>query len=71
MGDTAVHQAASCLHKFPNGKKATINIVPNACHLESINPALLGSIYGKAMMKKVDLKTILPIMVHGDNSITG
>lgn len=48
-----------------------MNVVPNACHLESINPVLLGSIKGKCDMKNQDLKEVMPIMVHGDSSITG
>lgn len=71
IGDSAVHQAATCLHEYPNGNKAIVNVVPNACHLESINPVLLGSIKGKCDMKNQDLKEVMPIMVHGDSSITG
>lgn len=48
----AAHQAACVKRVLPNGKRMTVNIAPNACHLESIDPVLLGSIRGKLDMKK-------------------
>lgn len=45
--------------------------MPNACHLESINPILLGSIKGRCDMKGQDTSEVMPIMVHGDSAITG
>lgn len=71
VGDTAVHQPASTRLILENGEKMVVNIVPNACHLESIDPILLGSIKGKQDMKNKPLEEVLPVMIHGDSSITG
>lgn len=46
-GDVPIHSSASNLIKFKNGKKLRINIAPNSCHLESINPVLMGAVKAK------------------------
>ena len=48
-----------------------IDIAPNSCHLESINPILLGSVRAKLDQSNKPTSEILPILIHGDASITG
>jgi len=42
-GDVAFHHAVANRLKFSDGKEIQVNISPNSCHLETINPILLGS----------------------------
>ncbi len=70
-GDVPIHSSASSLVKFENGKQLMIDIAPNSCHLESIDPVLLGSVRAKLDQGNKSAKEILPILIHGDASITG
>ena len=70
-GDVPIHSSASNLIYLENGKKLLIDISPNSCHLESINPILLGSIRAKLDQTNKKTTEIMPILIHGDASITG
>ncbi len=70
-GDVPIHQSASNLVEFKNGKKLLVDIAPNSCHLESIDPVLLGSVRAKLDQGNKPTEEILPIIIHGDASITG
>ena len=65
------HQSAYNKLRFKNGKSLSVNISPNACHLETIYPVILGSIKAKLDNRNWDSNKILPVIVHGDTSITG
>lgn len=70
-GDVPIHSSASNFVEFENGKKLMIDIAPNSCHLESIDPVLLGSVKAKLDQNMKKSSEILPIIIHGDASITG
>jgi 2-oxoglutarate dehydrogenase E1 component len=43
-GDVAYHHAVTNKIKFNDGEEVQVNISPNSCHLEAINPVILGSV---------------------------
>lgn len=70
-GDVPIHSSASNRIDLSNGKKILVDISPNSCHLESINPIHLGAIKAKIDQFLKSTKKVLPVIVHGDSSITG
>jgi 2-oxoglutarate dehydrogenase complex dehydrogenase (E1) component-like enzyme len=70
-GDVPIHSSASNRIAYKNGKQLMIDIAPNSCHLESINPILLGSVRAKLDQSSKPTSEILPILIHGDASVTG
>ncbi|WP_343154575.1 2-oxoglutarate dehydrogenase E1 component [Buchnera aphidicola (Pseudoregma panicola)] len=58
---------------FIKNEKIYLEIKNNPSHLESIYPVVLGSskFYLEKNLKKKNKKNILPILIHGDASISG
>ncbi|BGI51433.1 MAG: 2-oxoglutarate dehydrogenase E1 component [Buchnera aphidicola (Ceratovacuna japonica)] len=58
---------------FKKHNKVYLEIKNNPSHLESIYPVVLGSskFYLEKNLKKKNKKNVLPILIHGDASISG
>ncbi len=49
-----------------------LNIAPHACHLETVNPAVLGSVRARIERNMpLDFSKILPILIHGYEAMVG
>lgn len=46
-----------------------VQMLDNPSHLESVNPAVSG--YAKARQKQKDAKKVMPLIIHGDSSLSG
>ena len=55
-----------------NGKDVHLSLVPNPSHLETVNPVVTGISYSKIKhLYENELKSVLPIMIHGDAAFSG
>jgi len=71
-GDVKYHLGRSSDITTKNGHDVHLSLVPNPSHLEAVNPVVTGICYSKIKhLYKNDMKTVLPIMIHGDAAFSG
>lgn len=72
MGDVKYHRGFSSLVTTSTGKKINIGLTANPSHLESVDPIVEGKVRGKQTDRKdVNREEIIPILIHGDASVSG
>jgi 2-oxoglutarate dehydrogenase E1 component len=55
-----------------SGKSVSVELAANPSHLESVDPIVLGQVYGKQVLKKdTEKKKVAPLLIHGDASVAG
>lgn len=70
-GDVKYHQGFTSFVKR-NGKEVGLTLAPNPSHLEAVNPVVEGISRAKLdHVYKNDLKSVCPVLVHGDAAIAG
>ena len=72
-GDVKYHHGAEGVIRLPDGKKATVSLIPNPSHLEFVNPVVEGlarakQISGPGKDQRQDVDSVLPIVIHGDSA---
>ncbi len=71
-GDVKYHLGYSSDATTRNGKSVHISLSPNPSHLETVNPVVEGITRAKLDSKhKGDIDKIIPILIHGDASLSG
>lgn len=71
-GDVKYHLGRSADITTANGKEVHLSLVPNPSHLETVNPVVTGISYSKIKhLYENELKSVLPIMIHGDAAFSG
>lgn len=64
---------------YPDGKQFTCEVLANPSHLECINPVVMGKVRAENHFKnveskdhnQVELKKVVPVLVHGDAALSG
>lgn len=70
-GDVKYHLGFSSDQNI-NGQTAHLSLLPNPSHLESVNPVVLGKVYGQQTLEKDwAKKKTLGILMHGDAAFSG
>lgn len=71
-GDEPYHIGFSTDHVNDDGSTIHVSLVPNPSHLEAVDPVVEGKARG-AQRKRGDVhrKKVIPVLIHGDSSITG
>lgn len=71
-GDVKYHIGYSSVVKTQNGKDVQLYLSPNPSHLESVDPVVEGVSRAKLDRKyNHDTASLVPILIHGDASISG
>ncbi len=71
-GDVKYHLGYSSNHVTSLQKKVRLTLCPNPSHLEAVAPVAQGVARAKVDHKyKNQVKSILPIIIHGDASVAG
>ena len=71
-GDVKYHLGYSSQITTLTGEKLYVKLTPNPSHLEAVDPVVLG--YVRAQVDdehKGNLKSALPILIHGDAAVAG
>lgn len=71
-GDVKYH--LGCMYKYttPEGKTVEIQLMPNASHLESVDPVTAGRVRAEQdLTGDVERKKVLGIAIHGDAAFSG
>lgn len=70
-GDVKYHQGFTTFVQR-NGKEIGLTLAPNPSHLEAVNPVVEGISRAKLdHLYNNDLKSVCPVLVHGDAAIAG
>lgn len=71
-GDVKYHKGFASTTQTSHGNQVHISITPNPSHLEAVLPVVEGQVRARQTLKK-DLKRekVIPIVIHGDASISG
>ncbi|HCU06844.1 MAG TPA: 2-oxoglutarate dehydrogenase E1 component [Holosporales bacterium] len=70
-GDVKYHLGFSSNQNI-NGQTVHLSLLPNPSHLESINPVVLGKVYGQQALEKDGAKKkTVGILIHGDAAFSG
>jgi len=73
-GDVKYHLGTSGTYKTSSGEEIELELLPNPSHLESVNPVVEGATRAIQDQKDSDgkaLKSVAPILIHGDASFAG
>lgn len=78
-GDVKYHLGTSFTKKYPNGELFTCEVLANPSHLECINPVVMGKVRAENHFRnieskdhtRVELKNIVPVLIHGDAALSG
>ncbi|MCB9252166.1 MAG: 2-oxoglutarate dehydrogenase E1 component [Flavobacteriales bacterium] len=71
-GDVKYHMGYSSEFTTPKGHTVKLKLSPNPSHLEAVNTVVKGMAKAKLDLNhNNDLNTVIPILVHGDASISG
>jgi 2-oxoglutarate dehydrogenase E1 component len=71
-GDVKYHMGYSSRLISANGKEVNLKLSPNPSHLEAVNTVVKGMTRAKLnMLYNDDLNAVIPILIHGDASISG
>lgn len=71
-GDVKYHLGTSFERAYPDGRRVSIELLPNPSHLEAVDPLVVGKARARMDMKGDDKgDTVLPILVHGDAAFAG
>ncbi|MFN0065775.1 MAG: 2-oxoglutarate dehydrogenase E1 component [Chlamydiales bacterium] len=71
-GDVKYHKGFSSQITTRSNHSVHISVTANPSHLESVDPVALGKCYAKQIMLKDHKKEkAIPILIHGDSSISG
>jgi len=71
-GDVKYHIGFRNEYTTPSGKKVIIQVMPNASHLESVDPVATGfTRCEQDMTGDKDRKKIIGILIHGDAAFSG
>lgn len=71
-GDVKYHKGYFSQTLTPLGHKVKVHLTPNPSHLEAVDPVVEGQVYAKqVILKDVDKKKVMPILVHGDAALAG
>jgi len=71
-GDVKYHLGSIYDYTTPNGKKATIQLMPNPSHLESIDPVTQGRVRAEQdIIGDTQRKKVVGILFHGDAAFAG
>jgi len=73
-GDVKYHLGTKGTYKTDTDKEIELELLPNPSHLESVNPVVEGAT--RAIQDKKDkddkpLKSVAPILIHGDAAFAG
>lgn len=70
-GDVKYHLGFSSEIVSDAGKKLQVTLAPNPSHLEAVDPVVEGIVRSKIDTYLQDENKIIPILIHGDASISG
>jgi len=71
-GDVKYHLGSHCEIEYLNGKKMTMDILPNPSHLECVNPVVMGNTRAKQHFQNDHQRDKnLAILLHGDAAFAG
>lgn len=71
-GDVKYHMGYSSDVETFGGKSINLKLTPNPSHLEAVDPVVIGFARSKAdVIYNSNYDKILPILIHGDSSLTG
>jgi len=71
-GDVKYHMGYSSSFLTPNGKQVNLKLSPNPSHLEAVNTVVKGMARAKLdSIYDQDRNAVIPILIHGDASISG
>lgn len=70
-GDVKYHLGFSSEVITNNGNKVQVTLAPNPSHLEAVDPVVEGIVRSKIDTYLQDEEKIIPILIHGDASISG
>ncbi len=71
-GDVKYHKGFSSDIETSGGKQVHVKLTPNPSHLEAVDPLVIGFARSKAdVVYNSNYDKILPILLHGDSSLTG
>ena len=71
-GDVKYHMGFTTVQQTPGGKEVFVKLLPNPSHLETVAPVAIG--YARAqedLHYDGDQSKIIPIIIHGDASVSG
>ncbi len=68
-GDVKYHKGFESEKLTSNAKKVKITLMPNPSHLESVDPVVTGFV--KARQQDCSTQEVVPILIHGDASLSG
>lgn len=72
LGDVKYHLGYSTGITAENGKKIHVTLSPNPSHLEAVDPVVEGIVRSRIdHYYHDDNKKVIPILIHGDASISG
>jgi 2-oxoglutarate dehydrogenase E1 component len=71
-GDVKYHLGTNCEKTYPDGKKMTMDILPNPSHLECVNPVVMGKTRAKQhFANDTKREKFTSILIHGDAAFAG
>jgi 2-oxoglutarate dehydrogenase E1 component len=71
-GDVKYHLGTFCERTYPNGKKVSMDILPNPSHLECVNPVVMGKTRAKQdFAGDASREDHISILLHGDAAFAG
>jgi 2-oxoglutarate dehydrogenase E1 component len=71
-GDVKYHMGYSSQLKTVSGKTVNLKLSPNPSHLEAVNTVVKGMSRAKLdLLYNNDFSAVIPILIHGDASISG
>ena len=70
-GDVKYHLGFSSEIVTEAGRKLQLTLAPNPSHLEAVDPVVEGIVRSKIDTYLHDEKKIIPVLIHGDASISG
>jgi 2-oxoglutarate dehydrogenase E1 component len=71
-GDVKYHVGATGVFKTTTGKQISIHLVSNPSHLEAVDPVAMGRARAKqTRLGGNSVKTVVPIVMHGDAAFAG
>jgi 2-oxoglutarate dehydrogenase E1 component len=72
LGDVKYHLGYDNIVELKDGKKVSLNLVPNPSHLETVDPVVEGISRAIIDQKyKGDYGKLCPVLIHGDAAIAG
>jgi 2-oxoglutarate dehydrogenase E1 component len=71
LGDVKYHLGFVSKQKYGKANDVTLTLCPNPSHLEAVGPVVQGIVRAKAREYQNRYNSVIPVVVHGDASVSG